>query len=661
MLDFRKKLTVFTSVTITSLAFLSFTHTSSVFADEATDSAVVQPQKSQAPTTESQNTESDNISTQMPQDMATENTESSSENIEAAGEATPVEENEATGEETTTEENEATEEETVTEGNEATEEETATEENEATEEETVTDGNEATEEETATEGNEATEEETTTEENEATEEETATEDNEATEEETTTENNEATEEETTTEENEATEEETATEDNEATEEETATEGNEATENNKMPEELKKEDKEAKAEPKTGEKSLLHDEKPTVPKGNQGHPKPTKYPTILVHGFAGFPDEKKPFFFPSYWGGNKVDLDKELKKQGYDVREAGMSAFGSDYDRAVELYYYIKGGRVDYGAYHAQKYGHERYGETFKGIYPEWEPGKKVHLIGHSLGGQTIQVLEDMLRNGVQEEIDYQKQHGGTIAPLFQGNFDNMVASVTSVATPHNGTYISDKLGNRPIVRKLFTDIVKYASNKHASIDYGYGIWGLKQRDDETYLQYLRRVRDSKVWQTEDSGFYDGSLEGSKRINDRLTLSDDVAYTSITGRDTHSTLSGNQRPNLHMFAPFKILSNLNGHQQPDSWKINDGPVPLGSGLYPYNKPHYDTTIDGTPKLGQWGVMPTLNNWDHMDFVGWDVLDTRIKPDMVLHFYEDIMNYLSSVEQVQEQKEKAKASA
>ncbi|MFO3693685.1 triacylglycerol lipase [Staphylococcus felis] len=654
MLDFRKKLTVFTSVTITSLAFLSFTHTSSVFADEATDSAVVQPQKSQAPTTESQNTESDNISTQMPQDMATENTESSSENIEAAGEATPVEENEATEEETVIENNEATEEETATEGNEATEEETATEGNEATEEETATEGNEATEEETTTEENEATEEETATEDNEATEEETATEENEATEEETATEGNEATEEETATEGNEATEEETATENNEATEEET-------TENNKMSEEVKKEDKEAKAEPKTGEKSLLHDEKPTVPKGNQGHPKPTKYPTILVHGFAGFPDEKKPFFFPSYWGGNKVDLDKELKKQGYDVREAGMSAFGSDYDRAVELYYYIKGGRVDYGAYHAQKYGHERYGETFKGIYPEWEPGKKVHLIGHSLGGQTIQVLEDMLRNGVQEEIDYQKQHGGTIAPLFQGNFDNMVASVTSVATPHNGTYISDKLGNRPIVRKLFTDIVKYASNKHASIDYGYGIWGLKQRDDETYLQYLRRVRDSKVWQTEDSGFYDGSLEGSKRINDRLTLSDDVAYTSITGRDTHSTLSGNQRPNLHMFAPFKILSNLNGHQQPDSWKINDGPVPLGSGLYPYNKPHYDTTFDGTPKLGQWGVMPTLNNWDHMDFVGWDVLDTRIKPDMVLHFYEDIMNYLSSVEQVQEQKEKAKASA
>jgi hypothetical protein len=34
----------------------------------------------------------------------------------------------------------------------------------------------------------------------------------------------------------------------------------------------------------------------------------------------------------------------------------ISAFGSNYDRAVELYSYIKGGTVDYGAAHAERYG-----------------------------------------------------------------------------------------------------------------------------------------------------------------------------------------------------------------------------------------------------------------------------------------------------------------
>ncbi|MBF0811274.1 hypothetical protein E4T72_09360 [Staphylococcus xylosus] len=392
--------------------------------------------------------------------------------------------------------------------------------------------------------------------------------------------------------------------------------------------------------------------PTIPKGNQGVVKKNKYPIILAHGFSGYPDESKPAVLPPYWGGNKVDLDKELNKQGYDVREGGMSPFGSNYDRALELYYYIKGGTVDYGAYHSKKYGHARYGKTYKGIYPEWPPGKKVHLVGHSFGGQTIQVLEDMLRNGVPEEIEYQKKHGGDIPEIFAGGNDNMVSSVTTIATPHNGTFISDKLGNKPIARKLFYKILKYTSNKYTKADYGLEPWGIKQRDDESFIQYLKRVKDNKVWKTEDTSFTDGSIEGSKKINDRLTLSKDVAYTSITAEDTHKTFNNRQRGNFKMFAPFKLLANLVGRQNPESWREGDGPVPLKSGLYPFNKPHKDTTFDSKPELGLWGVMPTLKNWDHMDLVGWDLTDTRIKPKMVLGLYEQLANYLAEVEKVQE---------
>lgn len=35
---------------------------------------------------------------------------------------------------------------------------------------------------------------------------------------------------------------------------------------------------------------------------------------------------------------------------------------------------------------------------------------KVHLVGHSMGGQTIRLLEQMLRYGNPEEIAYQKEH-----------------------------------------------------------------------------------------------------------------------------------------------------------------------------------------------------------------------------------------------------------
>ena len=37
-----------------------------------------------------------------------------------------------------------------------------------------------------------------------------------------------------------------------------------------------------------------------------------------------------------------------------------------------------------------------------------------------MGGQTIRQLEELLRNGSREEIEYQKQHGGEISPLFKG-------------------------------------------------------------------------------------------------------------------------------------------------------------------------------------------------------------------------------------------------
>lgn len=50
--------------------------------------------------------------------------------------------------------------------------------------------------------------------------------------------------------------------------------------------------------------------------------------------------------------------------------------------------------MDYGAAHAAKYGHERYGKTYEGVYKDWQPGQKVHLVGHSMGGQTIRQLED---------------------------------------------------------------------------------------------------------------------------------------------------------------------------------------------------------------------------------------------------------------------------
>ncbi|MEB8095862.1 hypothetical protein NGH44_11975 [Staphylococcus caprae] len=179
-------------------------------------------------------------------------------------------------------------------------------------------------------------------------------------------------------------------------------------------------------------------------------------------------------------------------------EAGVSPFGSAQDRAIELYYYIKGGKVDYGAYRSQKYGFERYGKTYEGIYPDWQPGKKIHLVGHSFGGPTIQVLEDLLRNGDPEEIEYYKQHGGEISPLLQGGNNRMISSLTTIGGPHNGSFIADKVSESTFLRKMLFNSIVLASNKYSNVDWGFEHWGIKQRNDETYLQYKKRIREKRV-------------------------------------------------------------------------------------------------------------------------------------------------------------------
>ena len=50
-----------------------------------------------------------------------------------------------------------------------------------------------------------------------------------------------------------------------------------------------------------------------------------------------------------------------------------------------------------------------------------------------MGGQTVRLLEEMLRKGNPEEVKYQKKHGGDISPLYKGGQDNMVSSITTLA------------------------------------------------------------------------------------------------------------------------------------------------------------------------------------------------------------------------------------
>ena len=73
----------------------------------------------------------------------------------------------------------------------------------------------------------------------------------------------------------------------------------------------------------------------------------------------------------YWGGF-TDLERSLNRRGCKVVTAAVGPFSSVWDRAVELFYQIKGGTVDYGKEHSARHGHARFGRTFPGLYPAWD-------------------------------------------------------------------------------------------------------------------------------------------------------------------------------------------------------------------------------------------------------------------------------------------------
>lgn len=361
------------------------------------------------------------------------------------------------------------------------------------------------------------------------------------------------------------------------------------------------------------------------------------PIILVHGFNGFTDDINPSILSHYWGGDKLNIRQDLEQNGYNAYEASISAFGSNYDRAVELYSYIKGGTVDYGAAHAERYGHERYGKTYEGVYKDWQPGQKVHLVGHSMGGQTVRQLEELLRNGSQEEIEYQKAHGGDISPLLQGGQDNMVSSITTLGTPHNGTHASDKLGNEAIVRQIAFDLGKQLGNKNSRVDFGLSQWGIKQKSGESYLSYLSRAKTSKLWQTKDNALYDLTRDGATDLNRKTSLNPNIIYKTYTGEATHPTLFGKYKADYNLFLPFTATANVIGKATEKEWRENDGLVSVISSQHPFNQAYTEAT--DTNQKGIWQVTPTKHNWDHVDFVGQDSKDTkRTREELQLFWYD-----------------------
>ena len=117
---------------------------------------------------------------------------------------------------------------------------------------------------------------------------------------------------------------------------------------------------------------------------------------------------------------------------------------SNYDRACELFYSLKGGVVNYGETHSKQHNHSQYGESCgNGLYPDWNEDNPIHLVGHSLGtfyiekpayvlgANTVLMLQTLLE---------QKAFAG-----YNTNA-KWIKSITTISGNMNGTTTGNILG-----------------------------------------------------------------------------------------------------------------------------------------------------------------------------------------------------------------------
>lgn len=376
------------------------------------------------------------------------------------------------------------------------------------------------------------------------------------------------------------------------------------------------------------------------------------PIILVHGFFGWGRDE--MLGLKYWGGVH-DIQENLKKEGYHVHTAAIGPVSSNWDRACELYAQINGGTVDYGAAHAAKHGHARYGRTYTGFVPNWSEDNKVHLVGHSMGGQTIRTLTQLLKEGSEEEKAYATAHGQQLSPLFEGG-KSYIHSVTTLATPHNGTALADASLLFPSINELLVNIASMGGNNSLSVyDFKLDQWGLKKQNGESFYSYSDRILNSPLLQgTKDISQWDLTTDGARELNEWVKTQSDVYYLSYGAYATQAgVITGFHLPHVTMNTALVTNALFLGsytrynEQRPiidSSWWQNDGLVSTNSMLGPSTGEI--VTYNGALQIGKWNHIETKHNWDHGDIVGLSVSDALGFSDITA-FYRSVAERVTSL--------------
>jgi triacylglycerol lipase len=349
---------------------------------------------------------------------------------------------------------------------------------------------------------------------------------------------------------------------------------------------------------------------------------------------------------------------------------------SNWDRACELYAAIRGGRVDYGLAHSRAAGHRRFGRVYAGLLPDWGETRRVHLLGHSMGGLTARLLVQLLEQG--DAAERAATPPAELSPLFAGGHEGeqaWVRSVTSLSSPHDGTPAAFRFDTtKPALRRFaagaYYRAIRAARRAGATTEAGAGqevgrsrhslslrldlfleAWGLEPAPGESPARFRRRFAEAEDWwRGRDTGLWDGSPQGARELNLWVAARPDVYYFSwATEQTTRDPLSGKQVPEPGMsFLIYSQAAFIGGFSGDPAWWPNDGIVSTCSMRGP-TRGSSDRIVaySGQPQAGVWNFMGVLRSCDHLDVIGFPSARTHPAGAELPEFYAAIAALLEGL--------------
>lgn len=363
----------------------------------------------------------------------------------------------------------------------------------------------------------------------------------------------------------------------------------------------------------------------------------RYPVVLCHGMFGYGQDDLVERILPYYGLWNTHIRKMFNKEGVHCVAPSLGPFTGAWDRACECYAQLVGGTVDYGKVHSEKYGHARYGRTYKALLPEWGTKDKngdlvkAEFIGHSFGGATARMLLQLLADGSEEER--QGTPAGELSPLFKGGHGDWIHSITTLASPHNGCTLGEKRTGKVMKEICILLCMIFGTLDCTPLQRVYDLrldqWGITTPPSLTKFKLFNVEPLSRKYLSmdinQDNIFYDLSRKGAKELNERIPIRDNVYYFSYRGQRTRPALKGLvQVPGPDAFPVLNILGFAMGVNRlgvpSHAWLANDLVINTVSGTAPDNCPSTPVEKVNEYKPGIWHVMP-LEIKDHMSYLGW----------------------------------------